>query len=141
MLFSVVVVVVVCGCAYSMHCVYIFYLHCVYVFYLHFPPLACAHTLDTPTQSHPCPPPQPPTHTYPHSPHHQVLINAGQANAATGAQGYQDCLDSADAVASALGLARDDVLVESTGVIGRRIKVGVIVCVCGGGGWVCMGGG
>ena len=44
-----------------------------------------------------------------------VLINAGQANAATGKQGYQDSLDSADAVAAALGVERDDVLLESTG--------------------------
>ena len=44
-----------------------------------------------------------------------MLINAGQANAATGDQGYQDSLDSADAVAAALGLERDDVLLESTG--------------------------
>ena len=44
-----------------------------------------------------------------------VLINAGQANAATGKQGYQDSLDSADAVAAALGIERDDVLLESTG--------------------------
>ena len=50
-------------------------------------------------------------------------INAGQANAATGELGYQDSLASADAVAAALGVARDDVLLESTGVIGRRIKM------------------
>ncbi|KAK9811287.1 hypothetical protein WJX72_001202 [[Myrmecia] bisecta] len=52
-----------------------------------------------------------------------VLINAGQANAATGAQGYQDCLDSAEAVSQTLGIEPDDVLLESTGVIGRRIKM------------------
>ena len=52
-----------------------------------------------------------------------VLVNAGQANAATGEAGYQDSLASADAVAAALGLERDDVLLESTGVIGRRIKM------------------
>ena len=45
----------------------------------------------------------------------QVLINAGQANAATGDAGYQDCLDSASAVAEALGIERDQVLIESTG--------------------------
>lgn len=53
----------------------------------------------------------------------QAQVNAGQANAATGAPGYQDSLASADAVAAALGVARDDVLLESTGVIGRRIKM------------------
>lgn len=56
-----------------------------------------------------------------------VLANAGQANAATGEQGYADSLASADAVAAALGLARDDVLLLSTGVIGRRIKVDELV--------------
>lgn len=44
-----------------------------------------------------------------------VLINAGQANAATGSQGYQDSLDSVAAVAEALGITTDEVLVESTG--------------------------
>ena len=53
----------------------------------------------------------------------QVLINAGQANAATGDAGYQDCLESAEAVAAALGISPADVLLLSTGVIGRRIKL------------------
>lgn len=52
-----------------------------------------------------------------------VLINAGQANAATGELGFQDSLVSAEAVAKALGIERDQVLLESTGVIGRRIKM------------------
>ena len=55
-------------------------------------------------------------------PHVQVLINAGQANAATGDRGYEDCVASAAAVAEAMGVPRDAVLIESTGVIGRRIK-------------------
>ena len=54
-------------------------------------------------------------------------MNAGQANAATGELGYQDSLASADAVAAALGLERDDVLLESTGVIGRRIKMDALL--------------
>lgn len=54
-----------------------------------------------------------------------VQVNAGQANAATGDQGYRDCLESADAVAKALGVAPGEVLLESTGVIGRRIKMEV----------------
>ena len=44
-----------------------------------------------------------------------MLINAGQANAATGDAGYQDCLKSAEAVAQALGIDTDQVLIESTG--------------------------
>ncbi len=53
----------------------------------------------------------------------QVLINAGQANAATGDAGYQDCLESAKAVSEALSISADEVLLLSTGVIGRRIKM------------------
>ncbi len=45
----------------------------------------------------------------------QVLINAGQANAATGDAGYQDTVKSAEAVAEALGIESDQVLIESTG--------------------------
>lgn len=51
-----------------------------------------------------------------------VLINAGQANAATGDAGYQDTLDCAEAVAKLLGVNPEAILIESTGVIGQRIK-------------------
>ncbi|GAB2272472.1 hypothetical protein Dimus_007296 [Dionaea muscipula] len=51
-----------------------------------------------------------------------VLVNAGQANAATGDAGYQDVIDSADALAELLEISSHEVLIESTGVIGRRIK-------------------
>jgi glutamate N-acetyltransferase / amino-acid N-acetyltransferase len=52
-----------------------------------------------------------------------VLCNAGQANAATGAQGWADAVESAQLVADALGLSANAVLVASTGVIGQRIKM------------------
>eukprot|EP00899_Mesostigma_viride_P017047 jgi/Mesvir1/25343/Mv14025-RA.1 len=52
-----------------------------------------------------------------------VITNAGQANAATGELGMQDTLDTAATLAKALNISSDDVLVESTGVIGRRIKL------------------
>lgn len=53
-----------------------------------------------------------------------VLINAGQANAATGSQGWQDALDSADALSEALdGVTPSSTLLQSTGVIGQRIKM------------------
>jgi len=45
-----------------------------------------------------------------------VLINAGQANAATGDAGYEDSVKSAEAVAQALGIESDQVLIESTGI-------------------------
>ncbi|KAI3474451.1 hypothetical protein Pfo_029312 [Paulownia fortunei] len=51
-----------------------------------------------------------------------VLINAGQANAATGDAGYQDVIECAHALAELLQLNPDQVLIESTGVIGKRIK-------------------
>ena len=44
-----------------------------------------------------------------------MLINAGQANAATGDQGYEDCLTSAKAVCEALSISPKDVLLLSTG--------------------------
>ncbi|KAH7426522.1 hypothetical protein KP509_10G004600 [Ceratopteris richardii] len=51
-----------------------------------------------------------------------VLINAGQANAATGDAGHQDSLDCASALAKILGIPMESVLIQSTGVIGQRIK-------------------
>jgi glutamate N-acetyltransferase/amino-acid N-acetyltransferase len=47
-----------------------------------------------------------------------VLINAGSANAATGARGEADAVASAAALAAEAGLAPEEVLVLSTGVIG-----------------------
>jgi glutamate N-acetyltransferase/amino-acid N-acetyltransferase len=52
-----------------------------------------------------------------------ILCNAGQANAATGTQGYLDTLESAMAVGQALNIPSESVLVASTGVIGQRIKM------------------
>lgn len=52
-----------------------------------------------------------------------ILCNAGQANAATGAQGWQDALDSASALAKELNIDADSILLASTGVIGQRIKM------------------
>jgi glutamate N-acetyltransferase/amino-acid N-acetyltransferase len=47
-----------------------------------------------------------------------VVINSGNANAATGAQGIADARAITDETARVLGLAPDQVLVLSTGVIG-----------------------
>jgi glutamate N-acetyltransferase/amino-acid N-acetyltransferase len=52
-----------------------------------------------------------------------ILCNAGQANAATGEQGWEDAMDSAQCLAQALNVAPEAVLVASTGVIGQRIKM------------------
>jgi glutamate N-acetyltransferase/amino-acid N-acetyltransferase len=47
-----------------------------------------------------------------------VVINAGVANAATGAAGVDDAETTAAGVAAALGIASEEVVVLSTGVIG-----------------------
>jgi glutamate N-acetyltransferase/amino-acid N-acetyltransferase len=52
-----------------------------------------------------------------------ILCNAGQANACTGTQGLQDALACAETTAQALGIASDQVLLASTGVIGQRLKL------------------
>lgn len=56
-----------------------------------------------------------------------VLSNAGQANAATGDQGYEDAVNCATLAAASLGVSPDDVLLMSTGVIGRRMKMDAFV--------------
>ena len=52
-----------------------------------------------------------------------ILVNAGQANAGTGKQGWEDAMECAELVARALNLPEDTVLLASTGVIGQRIKM------------------
>lgn len=52
-----------------------------------------------------------------------ILCNAGQANAATGAQGVIDTIESASTLAQALGVPTEAVLIASTGVIGQRIRM------------------
>ncbi len=56
-----------------------------------------------------------------------VLINAGCANAATGAQGIADAVASAAALAAALRLEPTEVLVLSTGVIGVPLPVEKVI--------------
>ncbi|MDX2038569.1 MAG: bifunctional glutamate N-acetyltransferase/amino-acid acetyltransferase ArgJ [Isosphaeraceae bacterium] len=52
-----------------------------------------------------------------------IVVNAGNANAATGAEGLADVERTARAVAQAVGCGVDEVLVASTGVIGRRLPI------------------
>lgn len=52
-----------------------------------------------------------------------LLVNAGNANAATGAGGLADARATTAAAAEALGCRRDAVLPFSTGVIGQRLPV------------------
>ncbi len=52
-----------------------------------------------------------------------VIINAGIANACTGAEGYSYCDATAKAAAKALNIPEDSVLVASTGVIGMQLPI------------------
>ncbi len=52
-----------------------------------------------------------------------VLVNSGQANAATGSRGDRDALTSTAAAAEALGMAPEEMLQCSTGVIGEPLHM------------------
>jgi len=59
-----------------------------------------------------------------------VVVNSGCANACTGEQGLADAAEMAKLAAEAIGVSPEDVLVASTGVIGRllpmeRLKDGI----------------
>lgn len=56
-----------------------------------------------------------------------VIINAGVANACTGAEGYGCCLDTAKAAAKAFSIPEESVLVASTGVIGMQLPMDKIL--------------
>ena len=55
-----------------------------------------------------------------------ILCNAGQANAATGSQGWLDALESAMLLGQALNIPGESVLLASTGVIGKRIPMDIL---------------
>ncbi len=52
-----------------------------------------------------------------------IVVNSGNANCCTGAQGLEDAAAMADSVADALGIAPELVMVASTGVIGEPLPV------------------
>ena len=56
-----------------------------------------------------------------------ILCNSGQANAATGEGGWVDAVASANALAGALNIDPESILLASTGVIGQRIKMDALV--------------
>ena len=56
-----------------------------------------------------------------------ILCKSGQANAATGEQGWEDATSCANALASILNIAPEAVLLASTGVIGQRIKMDALI--------------
>src|SRR4051794_355293 len=55
-----------------------------------------------------------------------IVICSGNANACTGAQGLADARRMTEAAAAALGTASEEMLVCSTGVIGRLLPMDVI---------------
>lgn len=52
-----------------------------------------------------------------------ILCNSGQANAVTGDLGWQDAVESAEVLGKALNISPESILLASTGVIGKRIKM------------------
>ena len=52
-----------------------------------------------------------------------IVVNSGNANACTGARGMDDARAMAAAAANALGIAPDEVVVCSTGVIGKPLPI------------------
>lgn len=52
-----------------------------------------------------------------------VVINSGIANACTGAEGYGYCRQTAKKVAELFGIQEQEVLVASTGVIGKQLPM------------------
>lgn len=56
-----------------------------------------------------------------------VVINSGVANACTGVEGYEYCRQMAAGVAAKFNIEENNVLVASTGVIGKQLPMDVIM--------------
>jgi len=56
-----------------------------------------------------------------------IVVNSGNANACTGEAGYQDALRMASEAAGLLKVSEEDVLVASTGIIGKRLPMDKII--------------
>ncbi|MDI6616232.1 MAG: bifunctional ornithine acetyltransferase/N-acetylglutamate synthase, partial [Syntrophaceae bacterium] len=56
-----------------------------------------------------------------------IIVNSGNANAATGEEGYRDAVAMSKAVSDRLGIDDGLVLVASTGIIGERLPLEKIV--------------
>lgn len=57
------------------------------------------------------------------NPVHAVIVNSGIANACTGAEGMQYCEETAQTAAEIFGIQKEEVLVGSTGVIGKQLPM------------------
>lgn len=60
-----------------------------------------------------------------------IVVNSGNANACTGAQGLENVKATQKEAASVLSIKEEEVLVCSTGVIGQQLPVDVIIKGCG----------
>lgn len=60
-----------------------------------------------------------------------VVVNSGNANACTGAQGLENVKATQKEAAKVLSIKKEEVLVCSTGVIGQQLPVDVIIKGCG----------
>lgn len=58
---------------------------------------------------------------------HAVVLNSGAANVCTGPDGFLDSHRTAERVGAALGVSPGDVVVCSTGVIGERLPIDVLL--------------
>ena len=55
------------------------------------------------------------------------VINSGNANACTGEQGYKNAVEMARSAARCLKISEDEVLVASTGIIGRQLPMDKLI--------------
>lgn len=55
-----------------------------------------------------------------------IIVNSGIANACTGEEGMQYCEETAQTAAEVFGIQKEQVLVSSTGVIGKQLPMGKI---------------
>ena len=62
-----------------------------------------------------------------HSRAKAVVVNSGVANACTGQEGYGYCQETAKKAAELLDVSADEILVASTGVIGRQLPMDKIM--------------
>lgn len=60
-----------------------------------------------------------------------ILANSGNANCLTGSEGLKDAREIAQAVARELSIGQEDILIASTGVIGRRLPVEKVIFAVG----------
>lgn len=55
-----------------------------------------------------------------------IVVNSGNANACTGSKGIEDAIRTSQLIAETLGIERKEVLVASTGIIGKRLDIELI---------------